>query len=132
VSKWVVPVVANIIDRRSVEAVVADFGGPARVLLAELNQLCEARGVPLVDRKPRDLGADTGSFHDSLRDGSVYLERNEHLESALRGAHRKNIGELWVPHRRRMVADPTPLIATIMAYGVAREFALTPRLPAIW
>jgi hypothetical protein len=86
----------------------------------------------MVDRKPRDLGADTVNFHDALREGSVFIERNEHLEAALRGAYRKNIGDLWVPHRRRMAVDPTPLLSTIMAFGMAREFALTPRLPAIW
>jgi hypothetical protein len=130
--KWVITTLAQMTERRNVEAIVGDFGGPSRALLTEISNLCEARGVPMVDRKPRDLGADTVNFHDALREGSVFIERNEHLEAALRGAYRKNIGDLWVPHRRRMAVDPTPLLSTIMAFGMAREFALTPRLPAIW
>jgi hypothetical protein len=88
--------------------------------------------VALIDRKPRELGADTAGFHDGLREGTVLLERNEYLETALRGAHRKNIGDLWVPARRRMLADASPLISAIAAYGVAKDYAVTPRLPAIY
>lgn len=129
---WVTAEIERIILARNVEAVVGDFGGPARQIYGELVSLCERRGVPLVDRKPRELGGDTIGFHDALRDGSVAMERNELLETALRGAARKNIGDLWVPHRKSMRVDPSPLISAILAYGVAKEFALAPRLPAIW
>lgn len=129
---WVTQTVDTIIRKRSVEAVVGDFGGPARALLAELTSVCENRGVPLVDRKPRELGGDTAGFYDALRESAVALERNEHLEAAIRGAYRKSIGDLWVPHRKRMLIDASPLMGAIMSYGMAREFALAPRLPAIW
>lgn len=130
--RWVVAAVDQMASRREVDAIVADFGGPSRTLLTELANLGERHGIPLIDRKPRDLGGDTKAFHDALRDQTVKMERNEYLTAALTGAQRKDIGDLWVPHRRRMRVDPSPLISAIMAYGIAREFALTPRLPAIW
>lgn len=129
---WVLGSIEKIMERRSVEAVAADFGGPARQLHSELVALCERRGISLVDRKPRELGGDTAGFHDALREGSVVIERNEQLESAIRGAARKNLGDLWVPNRRRMMVDASPIISAVIAYGVSREFAAAPRLPAIW
>lgn len=128
--RWVVSLVQRIIDQRSVEAVVVDAGGPARQVVAELKELCDANNVPLVDRKPRDQGADTGQFYDALREKSVVLEKASELQQAIAGAHRKDIGDLWVISRRRMVVDASPLIAGIMAFGVARELVVSPPVSA--
>ena len=92
--------------------------------------LCDAQNVPLVDRKPRDQGADTGQFYDGLRESRVHLERFSELEAAIAGAHRKDIGDLWVISRKRMVVDASPLIACIMAYGLALELAVSPKVKA--
>jgi hypothetical protein len=129
---WVPKVIEAMLSRRDLDAIVADFGGPTRQLLAALTVLAEGRLVALIDRKPRQLGADTAGFYDALKEGTVQLERNEYLEAALRGAYRKDIGDLWIPHRRRMAVDASPLLSAVMAYGVAKEYALTPRLPAIY
>lgn len=128
--QWVPAAVAHIAQQRNVEAVVADFGGPARAVQAELTAVCEGANVALIDRRPRDQGADTGQFYDALREGSVKLERSEPLEQAITGAHRKDLGDLWVISRRRMAVDASPLIAAIMAFGVVRELVHTPRVAA--
>lgn len=123
---WVPGKVREVLQSRQVEAVVADFGGPARVLKAEIQAVCEEEGVPLVDRLPRDLGADTASFYDALREGRIHIEKTEPIATAIAGAQRKDLGDLWVVSRRRMVTDASPLIASILAHGLAVELSVKP------
>lgn len=127
---WVASLVGRIIQERSVEAVALDAGGPARQVMGELSSLCDAQGVALVDRKPRDLAADTGKFYDALREGVVVLEKSSELGQAITGAYRKDLADLWLVSRRRMTVDASPLISGILAYGMARELQASPRVSA--
>jgi hypothetical protein len=128
--RWIPGLVDEMIQKRTVEAVVADFGGPARAIQAEITAVCDGRNVPLMDRSPRDLAADTGGFYDSLREGSVALEKAPPLADAIGNAHRKDIGDLWLVSRKRMTVDASPLIAGIMAHGVAKELGVFPVVSA--
>lgn len=126
---WLPGFVAEMLDRRAVEAVVGDFGGPARHLRAELSDLCEGKGVAFVDRQPRDFAADHVAFMDALRERKVGMVKTAPLEEAVAAAARKDLGETgWVIHRRKMAVDPSPLVATILAFGLARELRESPRL----
>lgn len=138
---WVPQKVAEIIAQRKVEAVVADFGGPARTLKTELEVLCESKGVPLIDRIARDFGADTKRFYDALRDEQVILNKERGpspapnqeeqpgpLEDALLHARRKDLGNLWVVTRQGMQVDASPLMAAVMAYGVAVDLNVRPEV----
>ena len=126
---WVPGKVREILRQRDVEAVVADFGGPARVLKAEIQAVCEEEGVALVDRLPRDLGADTGSFYDAIREGRIAIEKTEPFADAIAGAQRKDLGDLWLVSRSKMVVDASPLISGILAYGLAVELSVK---PVVW
>jgi hypothetical protein len=119
-----------VLRSREVEAVVGDFGGPAREVKAELTAICEENLVPLIDRVPRDLAADTRRFYDGLREGTVYLNKSEFLAEALAGARRKDFSDtgLWVVSRGRMSVDASPLIAAIMAHGLAVELSVSPKV----
>jgi hypothetical protein len=128
--RWLPEFVEDVIRKRDVEAVVADLGGPAREIKAELKQICEDNLVALVDRIPRDLAADTGRFYDGLRVGTVALDKSEVLAEAIASSRRKDLSDsgLWVISRGRMAVDASPLIATIMAHGLAIELSVTPAL----
>jgi hypothetical protein len=128
--RWLPSYVEGVLRSREVEAVVGDFGGPAREVKAELTAICEENLVPLIDRVPRDLAADTRRFYDGLREGTVYLNKSEFLAEALAGARRKDFSDtgLWVVSRGRMSVDASPLIAAIMAHGLATELSVSPKV----
>ena len=128
--RWLPAYIEGVLRSREVEAVVGDFGGPAREVKAELTALCEENLVPLIDRVPRDLAADTARFYDGLREGTVYLNKSEFLAEALASARRKDFSDtgLWVVSRGRMSVDASPLIAAIMAHGLAVELSVSPKV----
>jgi hypothetical protein len=128
---WVPSFIEQMTTQRKVEAVVGDFGGPARVIKTEIEAMCEARGVHFMDRLPRDLGADTLRFYNALKDSEVILNRERDpnpLQTALHGARKKDLGDLWVVNRRPMAVDASPAFAAIMAYGVAVELNVRPEI----
>lgn len=126
---WVPRRVAEVFEHRHVEALVGDFGGPAKQYEAELKSLCERAGVAFIPRMPSQLAADTARFHQGLRDGTVALEESEALASAIDGAVRRTGDRgLWWVARTRMTVDASPLIAAILAAGVAAELAVTPKV----
>lgn len=124
--RWVPELLARMVRDRKVDAIVADFGGPAREVKAEVENLCENRGVALVDRMPRDVAADTGRFYDALRNGTVVMEKAEPLVESIAGAVRKPLGDMWVVTRRPMSADASPVISAILAHGLAVELGIKP------
>lgn len=126
--RWVIGTVAAIIEKRQVEAISVDGGGPARQIFAELSALCERHSVALINRSPRDLAGDTGFVFDSLRAGTMFMEKSPPLSDAFAGAHRKPLGDLWLVNRRRMTVDASPLISAILAAGAAHELAVSPKV----
>lgn len=128
-STWVPGFIEEVIRERTVEAVVADFGGPARQIQAELTAICDAQLVPLVDRVPRDFAADTARFYDALRGRLIALEKRAVLAESIAAARRKEFSDsgLWVVSRGRMAIDASPILASILAYGLAVELGVTPK-----
>lgn len=129
--RWIFDTIREIHQKRTIETIVGDFGGPSRQIYEELKDLCENElFVPLVDRKPRDLGADTLRFYNDLKDNKTFLDKSdpESLTEALAAAKRKYLGDVWVVSRNPMAVDASPLIATILAHGMTYELALTPKV----
>lgn len=124
--RWIPKLVHEIVQSREVEVIVADFGGPAKQIEADLRSIGESTYTPVEDCKPRELGADTQRFYDDLREGRAQMMRVEELELAMGGARRKQLGDLWLVSRRQMSVDASPLIATIAAHGMASELAVQP------
>lgn len=125
---WVVPKVAERIKRKEVEAVVADLdpGSATKEIEADLRAVCEAAGVPLVARRPGEVAADLGRFYEDLRQGTAFMESREELEAALSGAMKKPYRDTWLISRLQMRVDASPLLATVMAHGMAVELDLKP------
>ena len=69
--RWVPQKVEEIIGARTVEAVSADLGGPAKQVHAELQAVCDRNLVPFIDRYPRLFGGDCARFYDDLRAGNA-------------------------------------------------------------
>lgn len=127
---WVVDRLRQIFASRKVEAVVADFGGPAKQIEPEIRSVCEDAGVSVVSRQPREVAADTARFYSGLKDELVLLDRSKSLADAIDGAVRKAAGHsgLWYVARNRMSVDASALLAVILALGVAAELAVTPKV----
>jgi hypothetical protein len=123
---WVTRTLGEIMGVREVEAIVSDFGGPAKTIRREVERLAEAKGVAFVDRKPSDLAADTLRFYGSLRDKTVHMDQATPLAEAIDGAARKNLGDMWLITRRQMTVDASPIIAAILAHGMQSELAVVP------
>lgn len=128
--RWLPEYVENVIRQRDVDAVIADFGGPSREVRAEIEAICEANLIPLVDRRPRDFAADCARFYDGLNEETTKLERSQILEESLAGAQRKTFSDtgLWVVSRGLMTVDASPAIAAILAHGLAAELNVTPKV----
>lgn len=127
--RWVPGFVADLVAARDVEAIVGDFGGPARAIHAELKALADAQLIPLVDRVPRDFAKDTLKFYDDLRDGHIQLHKTAALAESFAAARRKDFSDtgLWVVSRGRMTVDASPAISVILATGLAAELGVAPK-----
>ena len=82
---------------------------------------------PFVDRYPRLFGGDCARFYDDLRQERVLLEESQPLALSVRAAQKRTLGDLWVVSRRQTTADASPVIAAIIANGLAHELAVTPK-----
>lgn len=123
---WVPGYIAEIVKERVVQAIWADFGGPARQLRRDLIQLSESTQTALGERSVVDFGADCMTFYDALRREAVVLAKAPPLEESFQGAARKSVGDVWLVSRRLMSVDASPLIATIIAHSAAAEAAVHP------
>lgn len=125
--RWVPTVVEEMLTRREVEAIVLDAGGPASAIVTDIEVLAERFGVPLIKRTPRDFGADCLAMYDALREEDLVQVKTETLSAAFDGSHKKTLqSDVWLIARRLMTVDASPLIATILAFGVARELSIRP------
>ena len=118
---------AEIVAARQVEAVSADLGGPAKQIHAELEAVCDEALIPFVDRYPRLFGGDCARFYDNLRQSQILLEESQPLHESITAAQKRTLGDLWVISRRQTTADASPVIAAIIANGLAHELAVVPR-----
>lgn len=87
--------------------VALDFGGPAGVLADQLD---------VVDRlKGREVAQACGQFFDRVAERRVRVRSDQALDTAVEGAVKKAVGDLWVWSRKASSADVTPLMATTLA-----------------
>lgn len=123
---WVPGAVAEMLEKRKVDAVVIDPSTPTRQIRAELVAVCERRAVPLIERTARDVAADVLGFYNALRERQVVMVKSEPLESAIGGAVKRQSGDFWYINRNKMTVDASPLISSILAHGTAAELAIQP------
>lgn len=118
-TSWVPGRLARIREGNpDVAAVALDPGGPAGVLLADI----EAAGIPVIKMTPRDVGQSAGAVLSHLegtdeQSPDLWHLGQPELDDAVSGARRKQLGDLWVWDRRRSTTYIGPLEAGTIAFG---------------
>lgn len=127
---WVVPRIAELVDRHDTTAVLWDEKGPAHSLHTELEEL--NLGVDLRSLGAREHAEACGQFVDAVtQDGLRHLGTPE-LRQALRGAAVRPLGDSWAWARKTSSVNIAPLVAVTIA-AWALKTTTTPRVPlAVW
>lgn len=149
---WVADQVAQLIREFKIEAVVADWANqPSEAIHEALRIVCEKRRIPLVEPTSRQVGSYNYAFYEGLRphdcesahEGeeiescdlhglqSVVLRRTPEMETAIRSSESRASGEYWYISRKKSKTDQSPVVATILAMGVAKELSLRPKNPPL-
>jgi hypothetical protein len=126
---WVVPWLAERVERWRPCAVVVDPTGPAGSLIAPL----EAAGVEVVKATARDATQACGQLYDAVTEGTLRHLDQPMLNAALAGARRRDLGDAWAWARKGLSVDISPLVAvTLAAWGHASRAHLHNRGPSIY
>lgn len=91
--------------------VVVDAGGPASVLLSDL----ESAGIVPLLTSAGDVAKACGALIDGLLRRSVLHLLQADLEMAVAGASRRPMGEAWAWSRKSSATDISPLVAITLA-----------------
>jgi len=108
---WVVPRVAELVERHSPSAVVVDPGSAAGGLLPAL----DAAGIVTVRPTARDVAASAGMLFDGVADGGLRHLGQHQLDAAAAGAVQRPLGDQWAWNRRGSTVVITPLVAASLA-----------------
>jgi phage terminase large subunit-like protein len=114
---WVVPRLAELVDRHKPRMVVCDAAGPAGSLLADLANA----GVDVKVVSVREYGQGCGMFHDAVVDGTLVHPGQKALSDAVAAADRRTVADSWLWSRRSSTADISPLVAATLAHWAHRQ-----------
>lgn len=114
---WLVPRVAELVDRWAPGAVAFDAGGPVAGLALELADVA----TNVVTLNTRETAAAAGFLYDRIIAGEVAHGADPLLDAAVRAARRRRVGGAWLFDRRQPGAGP--LIAASLAGWVHRAGA---------
>ena len=89
---------------------VIDSGAAASSLIGEL----EAEKVSIISINMRQYGQACHSFYDGVEEGTIAHLGDIRLQTAIEGATKRKLGELWAWSRKSNV-DITPLVACSIA-----------------
>jgi len=115
---WVVPRLAELVDRHGPIGVVIDRRSPA----GSLYEAAERAGVPLEPFGTQDLAAACGQWVSAVAERELrHLDQPE-LRTALAGAERRTLGEgAFALARRGVDVDISPAVAAILALWLYRS-----------
>jgi len=114
---WLIPRLAELVDRWAPAAVAYDAGGPAGALALELADLATST----VALNTREHAAAAGHLYDRILAGDVAHGADPLLDAAIRAARRRRVGGSWVFDRRQDGAGA--LIGATLAAWVHRAGA---------
>jgi hypothetical protein len=115
---WVVPRLAELVDRHGPIGVVIDRRSPAGALYTE----ADSAGVPLEPFGTQDLVAACGQWVAAVAQAELRHLGQAELTTALAGAERRPIGEgAWALARRGVDVDISPAVAAILALWLYRS-----------
>jgi len=108
---WLVERVAELSEAHSPVAVACDGAGAAASFVPQLADV----GVEVETLSTRDYANACGEFFDVVDQGRLRHLGTSDLESAIRGAARRNLGDAWAWSRRSSKIDISPLVSATIA-----------------
>jgi hypothetical protein len=113
---WVVPRLAQLVERWNPIAVMTDGAGPAGSLIYR----CDEAGVAVETVTTGDHAKACGMLVDLVEQEELRHLGSGELASALRGATRRPLGDAWAWSRKSSTVDISPLVAATLAlWGAA-------------
>lgn len=125
---WVVERIAELNQRYRPVAVLLDPSSPAGSLIADLAEV----GIEPILVNAREMGQACGAFHNDVVNDQLRHTDQETLNTALRQATTRTLGDAWAWDRRHGRGDICPLVATTLAtHGFRLHGSVEPPQPWI-
>ena len=131
-TRWLPARLAQLCARHEAEEVICDAVGPAGSLLNELNELLEEEVVTV---SAQEHARACGLLFDTVEERGLRHLGTAELESAIKGATKRPLGDAWAWSRKNSAVDISPLVACTLALFSAAskdldgedEYVLDPR-----
>ena len=114
---WVAKRLAELTAKQHVHSVVYDSRSPA----AALRRQVEAEGVDIQAIDARGYADACGAFHDLVTEKRLRHLGTDELNSAVKNAATRPLGDAWAWSRKISSADISPLVAVTLALWQASE-----------
>jgi type IV secretory pathway protease TraF len=112
---WSLERVVELSRRHETTGCVVDPGGPAAALIPRL----EERAINVIQTSTREVSMASTGFLQAVTSGTVCHRGAEPLTASVQGAVKRSLAQTWAFDRRRSLADPSPLMAAVLAlYGL--------------
>lgn len=108
---WIVERISELRQRYNPAAIALDPSGPAGSLIAELTEV----GIEPMLVSGREMAQACGALHNDVVNDQLRHPDQETLNSALRSATTRNLGDAWAWDRRNGHGDISPLVAVTLA-----------------
>ena len=112
---WVVGRMVELAERWSPCRVVLDPAGPAGSLLADLERKLAPLGVEVTKPTTREAAHAAQGLFDAVKERTLTHLDDAPLASALAGAQKREIGDMWLWARKGLSVDICPLVAGSLA-----------------
>ncbi len=120
---WMAQRISELITRHRPVGVVCDANGPAAAVISKLTGL----GVEVEVTDAREMTRSCGVLFDRVQERNVRHLGSGDLDSAVKGAGQRRVGDAWAWSRRSSSVDITPLVAVTLAAGrVESEWSSDP------
>lgn len=115
---WVAERIRDLKAKHRPKKIRCDGSGPAGSLLADLETDVEVEAVT-----PGDHAKSCGAIYDAALSGALRHREQLALNSAVRGARKRDLGEAWAWSRKSSSIDISPLVAATLAFGAIHSKA---------
>lgn len=109
---WVVTELARLAAEHDCIPLRCDAKGPAASLIPELEKL----GVQVEVVEASEMAQACGQFFDAVSQGTLHHLGQPEINSALKGAAQRPLGDAWAWSRRSSAVDISPLVASTLAF----------------
>lgn len=114
---WVVPELVRLLESHGISEPLCDGIGPAGSLVPQL----EEKGIEVETLTGREHAEACGAFYDECAEGGLCHIGQESLDSAVKGASQRSLGDAWLWSRKSSATDITPLVACTIALRGAMQ-----------